>query len=254
MVNNMEYVIDKKEIIRWFENDFSEEAKRSTTVDRLENGKARLNYSVVNKTKYDFSLFSYKITIKDKDHNQVIGTALINVDNWESGIQKNFHATIDLGGVKKIVILMHPDSVSYQLDSNQSSNVQTVQANQDEISKNGMHSEKRRTRMFVVNKDINKTEAGIKWMDDGIGNMLDLIDLLAKWSYEAEHNYDSLPIPLGKLNVTPSIPPVNSMTDYGFDVWMGINEFYSDAIRMWNGYKSNVSDNLFDPYYKHCSQ
>lgn len=108
--------------------------------------------------------------------------------------------------------------------------------------------------MFVVNEDVNKTETGIKWMDDAIGNMLGLIDLLAKWSYEAENNYNELPIPLGTLNVTPSILPVDSMTNYGFDVWMTINEFYDDAVRMWNGYKSNASDRGFDPYYKHCSQ
>lgn len=246
--------INRKDIIHWFENEFPSDAKSTTKVERFDNGKARINYSVINKTEYNFSLFSYKITIKDKEQGQIIGTASINVDNWESGQKKSFHSTINLGNAKNLIIVFHSDSVSYKVEWNQEDDAQSTHSNNNENAVNSNIFESGETRMFVINKDINKTETGIKWMDDGIGNMLSLIDLLAKWSYEAEHNYDSLPIPLGKLNVTPSIPPVNSMTDYGFDVWMSVNEFYSDAVKMWNGYKSNVSDNLFDPYYKHCSQ
>lgn len=110
--------------------------------------------------------------------------------------------------------------------------------------------------MFVINTEVIKLDNSKEWWDESIPeSKLGLIDLLAKWSYEAEVNYDMLPIPLSStINVMPSIGPVDGINNYGYEVYLGINENYDEAVQRWKGYTDNVPGKGFHPYYMDCSQ
>ncbi len=102
-------------IVEWFENSFKEAAKQTTRTRRLEDGRVSYGFSVVNDSGFDFSDFSFKIRILDKETRKEIGSATIDAGAWAAGEKKNFKSNINIPeNVKSISFIMYSESLSYE--------------------------------------------------------------------------------------------------------------------------------------------
>lgn len=106
---------ERKSIVEWFENSFKEAAKQTTRTKRLENGRVSYGFSVVNDSGFDFSDFSFKIRILDKETRKEIGSATIDAGAWAAGEKKNFKSNISIPeNVKSISFIMYSESLNYE--------------------------------------------------------------------------------------------------------------------------------------------
>lgn len=106
----------RRDILDWFESDFKESAKSTTKTSRLDDNRVSYSFSVVNNSGYDFDRFSYNLKVVNKSDGSSLGSATINVGQWNSGEKKNFKSTINIpAGVKSVSFVMAANSVDYEV-------------------------------------------------------------------------------------------------------------------------------------------
>ena len=105
---------ERSSVIEWFETDFKDTAKSTTKTSRLEDGSVSYRFSVVNNSGYDFSRFSFRVKILNKETGKEIGSAVINAGEWPAGEKKNFKSKIAIPrDVRSISFVMYSESVDY---------------------------------------------------------------------------------------------------------------------------------------------
>ncbi|MBR0399653.1 MAG: hypothetical protein IJH95_02395 [Mogibacterium sp.] len=106
----------RRDILDWFESDFKESAKSTTRTSRLDDKRVSYSFSVVNNSGYDFDRFSYNLKVVNKADGSSLGSATINVGQWNKGEKKNFKSTINIpAGIKSVSFVMAANSVDYEV-------------------------------------------------------------------------------------------------------------------------------------------
>ena len=86
--------------------------------------------------------------------------------------------------------------------------------------------------MFRIDRDYHADKTGIDWIDRYFeNNDFPILDLFAKWGYEAAVNYDRTPMPIGGVYVYPQFK--NSGGEYAYSVELWINELFDEAVNHW---------------------
>lgn len=102
-------------ITEWFETDFKEAAKATTKTQRLDDGRLAYSFSVTNNSGFDFSKFSFRIKVIDKDRNAELGTASIKAGAWAEGETKNFKSRLFIpDNVRSLSFVMYANSLDFE--------------------------------------------------------------------------------------------------------------------------------------------
>ena len=102
-------------ITEWFENDFKDAAKATTQTQRLPDGRLGYSFSVTNNSGFDFSKFSFRIKVIDRDRNLELGTASIKAGAWAEGETKNFRSRLFIpDGVRSLSFVMYANSLDFE--------------------------------------------------------------------------------------------------------------------------------------------
>ena len=109
-----EMITERRSVIDWFKTGFSEEAKATTKTSRLQDGRLSYRFSVTNTSDIDFSDFSFKVKVVNRDSGEEIGTASISAGEWLRGEKKNFKSKLSIpDDVRNISFVMFAESIEY---------------------------------------------------------------------------------------------------------------------------------------------
>lgn len=98
--------------------------------------------------------------------------------------------------------------------------------------------------MVTINKDVTTTSSGVVIEP----YLLNILDIFAKWDYEAINNYDGLPIPVSGVYVSGCRWTDNGV--FRFDIRLNINMLYEEATEQWVKLeKSPYRGEYWDEYY-----